>query len=113
MKQFDERQRETKPRQYLEPVEKLFKVLDQALQGVAIGIQCHPETSSLVVGGARLIINAALKFTTFFKRLTEMIDRLSDHLSHLQEFAHFSDELVILKVTSTIYGDLLKFYQQA
>lgn len=45
--------------------EKFLHILDQLLRGVTIGIQANPEISSLVVGGARLVIDMALKYTVF------------------------------------------------
>ena len=65
------------------------------------------------VGGARLVLDMAMKFAKFFKRLTEMIDRLSDHLGYLMEFAKIVDELLIQTTTASAYHSLMKFSQEA
>jgi hypothetical protein len=46
--------------------------------GVAIGIEANPEVSALVVGAVRIVIDLALKFTTFFSRLSDMVCSFED-----------------------------------
>lgn len=77
--------------------------------GVAIGIQASPEVSSLVVGAVRIVIDLALKFTTFFGRLTEMICTFEDYLEPLAEYAKAADIERIEKSVANAYANVLNF----
>ena len=64
------------------------------------------------VGGARLVLDMAMKFAKFFKRLTEMIDRLSDHLGYLVEFVKTVDEALVQTTTTSVYRSLMMFFRE-
>ncbi|KAI9860062.1 MAG: hypothetical protein M1813_006410, partial [Trichoglossum hirsutum] len=95
-------------RRCAEPVARFLRVINQLMGGVAIAIQSNPDISALVVGAVRVVIDVAIKFVTFFSRLTDMMLRLSDHLEHLAEYAKAAREAV-----AKVYGDLLDFCRQA
>jgi hypothetical protein len=44
-------------RRCAEPVTRFLRIIEQFMQGVAIGIQSYPEISSLVVGAVRIVID--------------------------------------------------------
>ena len=82
--------------------------------GIAIGIQGHPEISSLVVGAVRIVIDLAIDFTTFFSKLTDMLCQFEDYLGPLAEYAKLSqDSILVQETVAKVYGDLLDFCQKA
>ncbi|KAK8018757.1 hypothetical protein PG991_007947 [Apiospora marii] len=110
---IDVQDKETSTRSHLDTVSRFLRLLNQLVNGVSIGIQASPEISSLVVGGAKLIIDMAANFVDFFEKLTGMIQRLNDHLGHLDEFSKLNDNELILTSTANVYGGLLQFYHHA
>ena len=81
--------------------------------GVAIGIQANPEVSSIVVGSVRIVISLALKFTTFFSRLTDMVCTFEDYLGPLAEYAHSADIELVEKTVINAYANVLDFAWKA
>jgi len=77
--------------------------------GVAIGIQSSPEISSLVVGAIRIVIDLALKFTTFFSRLTDMICIFQDYLAPLEKYAEVADIKMVEDFVVKAYANILQF----
>jgi len=77
--------------------------------GVAIGIQASPEISSLVVGAVRIVIDLALKFTTFFSRLADMVCNFDDFLGTLAEYARAADIELVEKTVVNAYANILTF----
>lgn len=94
-------------------MERFLQLLDQFMASLTITIQSNPELSSLILGGIRVIIDFAVKFVTFFLRLSEMLDRLSEHLQHLEEYSASCSLPLIRNATADVYGDLLKFCREA
>lgn len=113
LRSFDEADKQSVGRKLAGSAEKFLRVLDQLLRGVAIGIQANPEISSLVVGGARLILDMALKYTEVFTKLSTMISHLNAHLGYLQEVSKHHDLVLVQTCTANIYGELLNFYHHA
>jgi hypothetical protein len=74
-------------RPHAERLSKFLDLLNRFMGGVAIGIQANPEVSALVVGAVRIVIDLALKFTTFFSRLSDMVCTFGDYLGPLAEYA--------------------------
>jgi hypothetical protein len=66
---------------------KLPNLLDRFMGGAVNGIQTHPEISSLVVGGVRIIIDLAINFVEFFSKRADMLWRFEDYLEPLADFA--------------------------
>lgn len=110
---LDAMDKKTKPRKAIEDVSRFLRLLNQLVGGVSIGIQASPEISSLVIGGAKLIIDMAMNFVGFFQQLTSMIKDLSDHLGHLEEFSRHKDNHLIMESAKYVYGGLLEFYHYA
>ncbi|OCK73445.1 hypothetical protein K432DRAFT_420720 [Lepidopterella palustris CBS 459.81] len=82
--------------------------------GIAIGIQAHPEISSLVVGAVRIVIDLAIDFVTFFSKLADMLCQFEDYLGPLAEYAKASQDFALVQETvANVYGDLLDFCQKA
>ena len=94
---------------------KSFEILEELMRSVSIAIQSNPEISSLVIGGARLVLDVALKFTTFFGKLANMIIQLSEYLEVLDTFVKrlekdgVSKSDKILKCVANLYTDWLDF----
>ncbi len=44
------------------PVTRFLNIVEQFMQGIAIGIQGYPEISSLVVGAVRILIDVCRSF---------------------------------------------------
>lgn len=110
---LDAMDKKTKPRKAMEDVSRFLRLLNQLVGGVSIGIQASPEISSLVIGGAKLIIDMAMNFVGFFQKLTSMINDLSGHLGHLEEFSRHKDNQLIMESAKHVYGGLLEFYHYA
>ena len=110
---LDDNDRDSTSRKFFDRVEKFLTVLNTLLTSVALGIQGSPEIASLVVGGARLILDLALNIAEFFKKLTSMISRLNSHLEHLQEISKHSDLPLIQSSAANVYGSILQFYHHA
>ncbi|KAH0563452.1 hypothetical protein GP486_001989, partial [Trichoglossum hirsutum] len=87
-------------RRCAEPVARFLRVIDQLMGGVAIAKQSNPNISALVVGAVRAVIDVAIKFVTFFSRLTDMMLRLSDHLEHLAEYAKAAREVKLVQTAA-------------
>ena len=96
-------------RPHAERLTKFLGLLDRFMGGVAIGIQSNPEVSALVVGAFRIVIDLALKFTTFFSRLTEMIYTFEDFLKPLAEYAKAADIELVKESVVKIYANVLDF----
>lgn len=110
---LDAMDKQSKPRKAMEDISRFLRLLDQLVRGVSIGIQASPQISSLVIGGAKLIIDMAMNFVGFFQQLTSMINDLSGHLGHLEEFSRHKDNHLIMESAKHVYGGLLEFYHYA
>jgi hypothetical protein len=105
VQQYDEVHKDSSSfRPQAERLSKILGLLNSFMGGVAIGIQASPEISSLVVGAVRIVIDLALKFTTFFSRLTDMVCTFEDYLGPLAEYAKSAD-------TELLRGPLCKAYE--
>lgn len=96
-------------RPHAERLSKFLGLLDRFMGGVAIGIQASPEVSSLVVGAVRIVIDLALKFTTFFGRLTEMVCIFADYLGPLAKYAGGADIELVETTVVNAYENVLDF----
>ena len=85
----------------MQRVQNVLQCVKRFLGSIAICIQHHPETSSLVVGGLHCILTVctchinpikpfvtntgqlALGYIEFFENLTDMMDRIGSHLFYL------------------------------
>ncbi|KKZ68567.1 hypothetical protein EMCG_01016 [[Emmonsia] crescens] len=99
-------------RPHTEKITKVLKFCDKFMGGVAIGIQANPDISSIIVGGVRVFLDIAIRFVTYFAKLTDMISRLTDYLQALAIYGNIGDDR-ITEPTAAAYGDLLKFCQKA
>lgn len=101
-------------RRYASRIEVFLTAVDGYLKPLSILIGHNPEISSLVVGGAKLIVQLGLKFINFFNKLTEMMEHLAGHLGYLSRYAnYFTGSKTIQEALSAAYGDLLKFFTGA
>lgn len=96
-------------RPHTERLSKFLGLLDRFMGGVAIGIQASPEVSSLVVGAVRIVIDLALKFTTFFGRLTDMVCIFADYLGPLVKYARGADIELVETTVVNAYENVLDF----
>ncbi|KAI5843808.1 hypothetical protein DFP73DRAFT_594819 [Morchella snyderi] len=95
-------------------IEGFLTAVNGYLGPLSIMIGHNPEISSLVVGGAKLIVQLGLKFINFFNKLTEMMEHLSGHLGYLSRYAsYFNASVTIQEALSAAYGDLLRFFTGA
>lgn len=96
-------------RPHAERLSKFLTFLNTFMGGVAIGIQHSPEISSLVVGAVRIVIDLALKFTTFFSRLADMVCTFEDFLGPLAEYAQAADIELVENTVVNAYANILVF----
>lgn len=101
-------------RRHSESLTKFLGLLSRFLGGVGIAIQQSPDVSSLVVGGVRLLVDLAKDFASFFDRLSRMMAEFDDLLDVLAEYPQTAhDNSLICTTLAAVYGDILKFYQDA
>ena len=101
-------------RPHIERLAKFLNFLDRFMGGVAIGIQAYPEISTLVVGAVRIVIDLAIGFLTFFRKLTDMLCQFEDYLGPLAEYAKAPrDESLVQETVANVYTDLLYFCHKA
>jgi hypothetical protein len=86
--------------------------LERFIKGVSIAIQADPNVASIVVGGLLIVIQSALRFTTYFDKLADMLQKFGDYLEPLVEYAKIQHPS-IHNCTVSVYDDLLRFYQEA
>lgn len=89
-----------------------IEFLERFVAGASIAIQSDPIIASIVVGGTLFVLQSALRFTTYFTKLVDMLERLSDYLSPLIEYARIQVPWV-QNCTAAVYVDLLAFYKDA
>jgi len=97
------------------------ELLSQILQGIgrftdaiAIGIQANPDVSSIIVGIVRGVITIAIGFTSFFDKLTEMMNRMVEFLDPLTSYAQpAKTSPVVEDCLVAVYIDLLTFFRSA
>jgi len=85
-------------------------LLDRLLGGISIAIQANPDISSIAVGGVKLIVDIAMGFTTFFGKLVDMFDRLSDIMAPLERYTKRLELSIVRDALVNVYGDVLDFY---
>lgn len=84
------------------------------MDGVTIGLQANLDISAIVVGGVRVVIDLAVRFMTFFAKLSDMLCRFGDFLQPLDEVCESRQrEDLVLKTLAAVYGDLLQFCKKA
>lgn len=79
------------------------------MAAITIAIQANPDTSAIVVGAVRVVVDVAVKFirSEMFCRF-----RFSWTLAeHAQDSAH--EELLLLEALANVYGNLLQLCEQA
>ena len=115
VKAYDvDHKQESRFRPHAEALSRFLAVLDRFMAGVAIGIQAHPDISSIIVGAVRIVIDLAVSFVTFFAKLSEMLCRFGDFLAPLAKYAEVStEEYLIRESLANVYGDLLQFCRRA
>jgi len=94
---------------------KFLNLLNRWMVGVSTAIQANPHPAAIVVVGAvQIVISIAVEFASFFDRLTDMLDRFSDYLGPVAEYAKASHDLELIRQTvAGVYGDLLEFCRAA
>ncbi|KAK2760285.1 hypothetical protein FQN54_002353 [Arachnomyces sp. PD_36] len=108
-KEYDNRYRDRSAfRPQAEKISKSLGTLEQFMAGITIVSQSHPEIASLAVGGVRLVIDFAIRFVTFFIKLTDAICNFTDYLEPLGKYATSKDPIIVNAVAAA-YGDLLDF----
>lgn len=114
VRNLDNQQAQTsRVRPWTKQLTNFLNLLDRSIGGVAIVIQANPDISSIVVGGAKLIIDIATRFAIYLDELVEMLDKISDYLPLLNKYAEYSHLPDICKALSGIYIDILDFYSTA
>lgn len=115
IKDYDETHKgSSNARRWASRIQGFLTAVDGYLKPLSIMIAHSPEISSLVVGGAKLIIQLGLRFINFFNKLAEMMEHLTGHLGYLSRYAdYFNGSKLIQEALSAAYGDLLKFFTGA
>jgi hypothetical protein len=62
-----------------------------------------------VVGAVRIVIDLALKFTTFFSRLANIVCTFEEYLKPLAEYAQAADIELVEKTVVNAYANILIF----
>lgn len=97
-----------------ELLSRVFQCLGRFTDAIAIGIQANPDVSSIIVGIARGIITSAVDFTSFFDKLTEMMDSMVDFLDPLTSYAQSAKASPVVEdCLVAVYIDLLTFFRSA
>jgi ankyrin repeat domain-containing protein 50 len=97
-----------------ENLSRFLGLLDRFMAGVTIGLQANPDISAIVVGGVRLVIDLAVRFMTFFTKLSDMLCRFGDFLQPLTKHVKSAQrEDLVLKTLAAVYGDLLQLCKNA
>ena len=100
-------------------ISKCFAILETLMRSTCITLQSNPDVSALVVGAARLVIDVAVKYVTFFPKLTSMLSQLSQYLEVVHRFVERleaepdKDAKLVLRCAANIYGDWLDFCKEA
>ena len=112
---LDEQHQHSSPfRPQAERIAKFLEFFNRFMRGVAIGIQSNPEISSIVVGAVRVVLDIAINFVSFFKKLTDMICEFEDYLAPLADYATASHDIESLQeMVAMVYGDLIEFCRKA
>lgn len=93
-------------RKWQERTLRFLRAIETLMAGATIGIQAYPDVSSIVIGIFRIIINVsclvlrhyqfllkrkiekiAVKYFEYYEKLSETLDRLSDHLKIFDLFS--------------------------
>ncbi|QKX60625.1 uncharacterized protein TRUGW13939_07771 [Talaromyces rugulosus] len=78
---------------------RFFEALETLMSGVAIGIQSYPEVSAIVVGVVRVVINVAVKYFEYYEKLSQMLERLAEHIAIFDLFTqNNSDEQILHRI---------------
>jgi hypothetical protein len=91
-------------------ISKFLALLQRFMAGITTAIQADPAPSAIIVGAVQLVLVSAMEIVTFFNRLTEMMNRLSDYLGPITKYAtmaHHSD--MLRQEVADVYGDILVF----
>ncbi|KAL0632593.1 hypothetical protein Q9L58_008524 [Maublancomyces gigas] len=112
---FNEVHRQTSRSRYCaERVQNFLTALQGYLKAFTPILQQAEPISSLVIGGATLVIQLGLKFVEFFEKLTDMMRVIGEHLGYLSKYATgFMGSPEVQQALARAYGDLLEFCQGA
>ncbi|CRG86823.1 Voltage-dependent N-type calcium channel subunit alpha-1B [Talaromyces islandicus] len=101
-------------RKFADGTLRFLRAIETLMAGVTIGMQAHPDVSSIVVGIVRVVINIAVKYFEYYEKLSEMLERLSDQLHILDLFTrNNSNEPLLHSTLVAIYGSILAFCRYA
>ncbi|KAF8465086.1 hypothetical protein BDZ91DRAFT_783428 [Kalaharituber pfeilii] len=99
-------------RKYATKVKGFLQVADNYLNTLGIIIQHSPEFSSLIVGGLRFFINIGKRYTDFFDKLEEAMEKWMHYLDYLSKFAElYSHYDEVKQGLCVAYGDLIEFFK--
>ncbi|KAF8466957.1 hypothetical protein BDZ91DRAFT_762946 [Kalaharituber pfeilii] len=97
-------------RKYATKVKDFLQVADNYLNALGIIIQHSPEFSSLVVGGLRFFIDIGKRYTDFFDKLEEAMEKWMHYLGYVSKYAElYSHYDEVKKAICVAYGDLIEF----
>jgi hypothetical protein len=105
----DEHSRTSKVRMYAPAMNNILTILQRTTGGLSVAVQAI-SAASIIVGGAKLVIDLGLRFYQYFDQLSEMLEQVMDFVPLLTEYSGLSQHPDICKICSAIYLDLLKFY---
>jgi len=76
-------------------------------------IQSNPQWSAIAWGTVRFILQLADNFTTFFDKLTEILDQIGRTLPHYKEIRDLAPKDMSIRLRSSLidlYRDLFEFF---
>ncbi|KAL0631967.1 hypothetical protein Q9L58_009170 [Maublancomyces gigas] len=112
---FDETHHQTsRSRRCADRIQQFLTALQGYMKGLAPFLQQVEPISSLIIGGANVIIDLGLRFAEFFEKLTDMMSILGGHLVYLSKYATgFMESREVQQALTCAYGDILQFFQGA
>ncbi|KAF8474206.1 hypothetical protein BDZ91DRAFT_779864 [Kalaharituber pfeilii] len=99
-------------RKYATKVKGFLQVADNYLKALGTITQHSPEFSSLIVGGLRFFIDIGKRYTDFFDKLEEAMEKWMHYLDYLSKFAElYSHYDEVKQGLCVAYGDLIEFFK--
>ncbi|KAH0537354.1 hypothetical protein FGG08_005833 [Glutinoglossum americanum] len=104
----------SKSRNLIRRLEPFLGFLDRHAKALDSIAQVHPNPSALIWGLVRVLLETALAYSQYFKKLVAMTERLSDSLTLYQEYEGIlNGDRRFQEALATVYFDVLVFLKKA
>jgi ABC-type multidrug transport system fused ATPase/permease subunit len=105
----DEHTKKSMTRSFASTLTNTLNVLQLVTGGLSVAVQAI-SVASMVVGGAKLVIDIGLRFFEYFDQLSDMLEQVYKFMPLLARYASLSHLPDICDACSDIYSDILRFY---